>query len=93
MGFLQEIYQILSFEWFHFGPLETVVCMSIFKTFSHFKHKEAAMQTHQRQTITKNPNPRHANQINNTNTTKHELKYLEASRSSYLKLAFGKLKP
>ena len=51
------------------------------------------MQTHQRQTITKNPNPRHANQINNTNTTEHELKYPEASRSSFLTLVFGKLKP
>ena len=51
------------------------------------------MQTHQRQTITKNPNPRHANQINNTNTTEYELKYREASRSSFLKLVFGKLKP
>ena len=50
------------------------------------------MQTHQRQSIKRNPNPRHANQINNTNTTEHELKYSEASRSSFLKLVFGKLK-
>ena len=35
--------------------------------------------------------PRHANQINNTNTTEHELKYPEASRSSFLKLVFGNL--
>ena len=33
-----------------------------------------------------------ANQAN-TNTTEHELKYLEASQSSFLKLVFGKLKP
>ena len=51
------------------------------------------MQTHQRQSITRNPNPRHASQINNTNITKHELKYPEASRSNFLKLVFGKLKP
>ena len=76
-----------------------VVCMAILKTFSHFKHKQAAMQTHKetkkssRVTVTKNPNPRHANQINNTNTTEHELKYPEASRSSFLKLVFNKLKP
>ena len=37
--------------------------------------------------------PRHANQINNTNTTEHELKYPEASRSSFLKLELGKFKP
>ena len=45
--------------------------------------------------VTRNPSPRHANQINNTNTTttEHELKYLEASGSSFLKLVFGKLKP
>ena len=51
------------------------------------------MQTHKRQSITRNPNPRHANQMNNTNTTEHELKYPEASRSSFLKLMLGKLKP
>ena len=28
--------------------------------------------------VTRNPSPRHANQINNTNTTEHELKYPEA---------------
>ena len=55
------------------------------------------MQTNQGKTkssrVTKNPNPRHASQTNNTNTTEHELKYLEASQSSLLKLVFGKVKP
>ena len=51
------------------------------------------MQTHQRQSITRNPNPIYANQTNNKNTTEHELKYSEASRSSFLKLVLGKLKP
>ena len=51
------------------------------------------MQTHQRQLITRNLNPIHANQTNNKNTTEHELKYPEASRSSFLKLVLGKLKP
>ena len=52
------------------------------------------MQRHQKTNknsmVTKNPNPRHASQTN-TNTTEHELKYPEASRSSFLKLVFGKL--
>ena len=51
------------------------------------------MQTHQRQLITRNLNPIHANQTNNKNTTEHELKYPKASRSSFLKLMLGKLKP
>ena len=52
------------------------------------------MQINQRQTkssrVTKNPNPRHASQ-ENKNVIEHELKYPEASRSSFLKLVFGKL--
>ena len=40
-------------------------------------------------TATKKPNPRHASN-QTTNITKHKLKYLEASRSSFLKLVFGK---
>ena len=51
------------------------------------------MQTHRRQSITRNLNPIHANQTNNKNTTEHELKYPKASRSSFLKLMLGKLKP
>ena len=90
--FLQEIYQILSSKWFHFGPLETVVCMAFLKSFSHLKHKWAAMQRHQKTNKnSRNPNPKHANQTSNNNTTEHELKYSEASRSSFLKLVFGNL--
>ena len=44
----KKIYQILSFGYIYFGPLETVVCMAILKIFSHFEHKQAAMQTHKK---------------------------------------------
>ena len=66
--------------------------MAILKIFSHFKHKQAAMQTHkEKQSQGIRTLGMQAMQIN-TNTTEHELKYPEASRYSFLKLVFGKLK-
>ena len=99
-GFWKEVHQFFFkfFKGFHFGPLETVVCMEILEIFLHFKLKQRSKHIKKQQKAQKSQRIRtldmQAKQTNtNTNTTEHELKYLKASWSSFLKLVFDKLKP
>ena len=65
---------------------------NIFTFKTQMSSLEKTSKDKQKLKVTRNLNPRHASQTN-INTTEHELKYSEASRSSFLKLVLGKLKP
>ena len=98
LDFLDGITKFYLFQRLHFGSLETVVCMVIFKTFRHLKNIQESMQAIKKtKPKSEGSRPKNSRTVDmrpkQTKQTEDKLKYPESSRSSFFKLVFGNLKP